>query len=296
MALRSIVLPLAVAVVVFTPFTSGAEGRPASGFVLYEYVQSSFKPKRIYALLFKASGELTQIRGYGLSQPGSVTNFLVGSFVPQKLIETNSTSRVAYTFFLVGTNTEFHATPVKLLSMAALQEQQIDLERLKADLRALIGQKDEIETEVKGLERELSSVRSQLMDQAGLDSLLQVKRETQAQEELTRILSEEAKALAARIEQARNLDEPKEYSDRLQSLSKDLEDTAKVTALADRLATRRKEAALESARRKLALVREMQDVDRERLAREVMNLRRKRRRLEIEKGLAPAEERMEHDF
>ena len=65
-----------------------------------------------------------------------------------------------------------------------------------------------------------------------------------------------------------------------QTLSADLRDTAQATAMADRLKDRKRVSAKENFEEKMALVKEMAQYDREAIAREILELRARRKLLE----------------
>jgi hypothetical protein len=74
-------------------------------------------------------------------------------------------------------------------------------------------------------------------------------------------------------------------------------ETAQVTAMTQRLSIRRREAAIASFRRKLALIREVGDSDAEILAREVLRLRARRKELEAQLSVGESPEpAAERDF
>ena len=122
---------------------------------------------------------------------------------------------------------------------------------------------------------------------AGVDEIVDLKLQIGALEGGGEGNQEEQERLRSLIARAREFTDSPESDARRRELQTQLEETAKATAMADRLNARRREAARETLNRQLALIREMRSLSRAELAQSVLQLRARRRGLERRLDISP---------
>jgi len=237
-------------------------------------VKVSFPP--FSAFLF-CSSDLQQVESNAavvIPRDGATQEYVVGARIPEL-----SGADVLVSFFLRGRDASFAATPVRRVTSTELQS----AEKGEFEVEALTTEQERQATEkdIMSLSYKLRELRALAMKSAGVDDLVQIQTElnryqsagVQRQNEGERL--KELLAIGRKESESLNLDPLR------QKLSEDLRDTAQVTALADRLKTRKKQTAKEGFQEKLSLVKEMSRYSREDLAKEILALRAKRKELEI---------------
>lgn len=137
---------------------------------------------------------------------------------------------------------------------------------------------------------ELKILRVKASQVAGVSDIVSVRGELSSISSGGERLEQEKRRLETLVKRAQELPDPVDINTRRKALSLDLKEAAKVTAMADRLNRRRKEAATGSLNDKLAMIKEAESVDIEALGQEVVRLREKRKQLEARFGVAPKAE------
>ena len=251
--------------------------------ILEQRVRSSFQPSSAFLLYPPVRGKV--VSQQALVVPSFGQEYLVGT--EAIAVSEQLEGGPPFCFFLKGRDASFAATPVRLEHSAASTRPVEDLER---ELTSIEEKKVRSSARLGELRMRLSELRSQAMQVGGVDTLIQL------QTELNRIKNADARrdneqarlkeliALGRKEKEIQGLDELR------QQLSGALRDTAQATALADRLKTRKKQAAKQGLEEKLQLIREAQSYNREELAREILALRAKRKQLEAERLQQTGEE------
>lgn len=261
--------------------STSAFAEPAD--LLDQVVSVSFEPKSVHALIAEKLGEVKQREAVAVRiGDGStgVSELLVGS----PLDRTDNTE-LAYSFFLKSRDNSFAATPVRLRTQG--QAQAIDAKALQEESANSKNHLIDVRRNYETVSGELASLRSQAAKIVEIDDIIDLKSELSGLKGFGEQKSAEKLRLQALIERGRKQSEPTEADERRQDLSDNLRDAARVTAMADRLRTQRKESAKATFQRKLALVREMSRYNPEELAREILKLRTKRKNLEANRGSEP---------
>lgn len=137
---------------------------------------------------------------------------------------------------------------------------------------------------------ELKILRVKASQVAGVSDIVNVREELSSISSGGERMAQEKRRLESLVSRAQELPDPEDINIRRKALSLDLKEAAKVTAMADRLNRRRKEAAAGSLSDKLAMIKEAESVDIEALGQEVVRLREKRKQLEARFGVAPKTE------
>lgn len=258
----------------------GAAAALAEDGFIDQRVRASFPP--FSAFLFSSSnvGSVQSSSAVVFSREGAIGEYIVGAQFA-RFKEPSS----LLTFFLRGKDASFAATPVRKLTSDEVQltpKEEFDAEALQADQ-----QRQQIERESLSYGTQLQDLRSRAMRIAGVDELIQLQTELNRYQTAEDQRQSEEVRLQELLRVGRQVADPADVDPLRQKLSESLRDTAQVTAHADRLKNRKKEAAKEEFQEKLALIKEMGRYSREELAREILMLRAKRKQLEAR---LPAEE------
>jgi hypothetical protein len=150
------------------------------------------------------------------------------------------------------------------------------------DIKLKIGERDIVESQLDPLKEEISKVGM-------VDDINNIQLQLAAMEDLIQSSQQLSNELDELLERGRSLVDPSDIDQTRKTMSEHLTEAAKITSVADRLNRRREEAALQNFKRKLTAVKEMKQVNMEDLAKEVLRLRRIRRKLESQLNLNPTD-------
>lgn len=270
-----------VRIIVLFIFLTLKNSACAENSIVDQRVRSSFQPWN--AFLFSSSTPGTVKNSPAVVVPGEAGEFLVGAYLDPSLRSSN----FFYTFFLRGKEGAFAATPVRKDSdkdAAVTDRADYETEALLSDEK-----RSKADQALSKLQNDLKELRARATRVSGVDDIVQLQTEINRLENSSEQRASEQSRLRELIEAGRKLSDSPGIDILRQKLSEDLRDTAQVTAMADRLKARKKQAAKETLDEKLALVKEMGKFNREEIAREILALRSKRKGLESKIGAAEEE-------
>lgn len=250
--------------------------------VIDQLVTLSFYPKQVILLLETSVGNVRRYSGMFVSatQEKPVGDrYLLGSPIPRTLLS-RLPDPVRYVFFIIDDQGNMATTPVRQLSKKALLRNGRAVRVLVDYVNAAALQLKEEDEALRTLLENTRPVRERASQIAGVDDIIDLKMELAKLQGFDEENVAEVSRLKTLVERGRNLPDMPNLYPLIQELSLHLEEAAKVTAMADRLNTRRRETALSGLQKKLALVKEAKNYDREALARDVLRLRERRRELE----------------
>jgi len=188
--------------------------------------------------------------------------------------------QVSYTFFLLGSDGTFAATPVKTLSSEVFHKAGQTEAELRTGMEGFSKRLALLRAEYQSADHRLNELRDRASVLANVDEIIELKLRLAKLQNTDQDNSAERERLKTLIELGRQQEDPPEVYELLQELSLHLSETAKATAMADRLNSRRREVARVNLNDRLALIREMKSVDSEALGKEILALRTKRKKLE----------------
>lgn len=264
-----------------------------TGNIIEQVVASGFRPDRVLMLRENGLGEVRQHVASYILRGGEQRENYEQIFVGARLGPNTAAShagKMLFTFFLIGNRGDFAATPITGWTMEQIRENNRSVNALLEESSTLEAEFKSKQVELTEVEAKLGELRNRASQIAGVDEIIDVKMKLTQVRGYGADNEVEQRRLRDLVERGRAYDEPDNSRIRVQQLSQQLAETARVTALAERLNARRREAARESVERKIALVQEMRGVDAEALAREVLRLRSERRELEAQLGPATTAE------
>ncbi|MCC6221069.1 MAG: hypothetical protein IT291_07510 [Deltaproteobacteria bacterium] len=258
-----------------------------SNYVVDQDVFLSFVP--IKAFLLIEGGEVKHFpavfieKDLGKGSKLGRKYFQVGAILPS-VIANKMGAILRFTFFFVGEQSQFAATPVVEWSMAELLSNYKGIEAVEAAVADLNSLLNLAQYQMSELEESLNEVREDASRIAGVDNIIMLKTR------LAELESDEVSKQAerARLERllaiGRGLADVPELSFYMQELSVHLQEAAKTTAMADRLSVRKRKAARAKLNYKIALAKKFGDENPVPLTKEVARLRQVRRQLEKRLG------------
>ncbi|MCB0323311.1 MAG: hypothetical protein KDD69_07035 [Bdellovibrionales bacterium] len=262
--------------------------------IIDQLVSYEFDPVTVLVLRESASGRVEQFRAEAVALDSvqaaepTARSYLVGAPVP--LVQSDSDqSNFHFTFFAASRDAAFAATAVKGWTRAELVENSPDAPELKRRIAAIEQELKILRVRAIDLEEQLAELRGKAAKIANIEAIIELKAKIATRQSREEDLTEEMERLRALIETGRQLEDPPQVDEWRHELSEHLREAAKVTAVADRLNRRKREAALQSFLQKLNLVKEMQQADPEALAQEILALRKERRELERRLGITSGE-------
>lgn len=285
--------------------TTAQEENPLGRFIgiIDDTLVLDFEPTMLFALYQDKAGRLTQYRAAAslISTPSVEAeksslfrSFVVGAplhFSPEK----ESSSPFRFIFVARGENKNLAHSPIQTWDAGRLRENskgatalEMQIANAKTELAALEAEKEEVKKTVATLKSEASSI-------AGVDAIVELQMQYDSLIGVEEEKDTEVERITRLINHARELPEPANVDSLRSNLAQNLQAAAKVTALADRLERRSKDAAVQKFKKKVKLVREMENADTRALAQEVLELRKRRRELENRLGKT-SQDSMDRDF
>lgn len=273
-----------------SPDAASGTGRSA----VDQFVSVPFEPQSVYLLLEKRLGSLEEyparyLRRETFTKSGAAPGELyIGAQVPYAGAS-REPEDVRYTFFMRGAEMSFAATPIRTWTQEAFTSNMATTDALREECVRTEHEIAQRRAESAVFEGELKGLRDQASKIAGIDEIIDLKMELARLKGFGDQKAAEKERLKALLAEGRGQQAEDPKIDVLrQELSANLRDTARMTAMADRLKSRRREAARTTVEKKLSLVREMSRYNPETLAQEVLKLRAKRKDLEAKLNIAPA--------
>lgn len=248
-------------------------------------VSVSFKPKRQFLLIETGLGAALQFPATYLPRDVNATaeqearRLLLAAAVPWAADLANN-REAHFTFFLIGEDSLFAATPVKSWTSDKVMENMQTTKQLHRAADELFSRAHSLDGTTAKMKLEIDTLREQVLQIAGIDELVSLKMKlAQLQGRGENNVSEQER-LKTLIQRAREMGDPPDIYARMQELSLHLTETAKATALAERLGRRQQEAAQQHVHNKLGLIQEMRELDTTALTQELASLKAERVRLE----------------
>lgn len=262
--------------------------------IIDQIISLSFEPQIHFVLKEIAPGVVKQYKASAVEmrednvEAGAAKKLLVGANVPL-----GQTSRKAngfhFTFFLAGQDATFAASEIKRWSEAELRQNSTPLPILEERISEVENKLKLSRVEALALEEKLTALRRRASEIAEADKIIALKIEANDAKQSIDHDALETARLRSLIDQARDLEDPDGIDSYRQELALNLEEAAKVTAVADRLNQRKKESALRNFLKKIELVKEMDASNPSELAQQVLQLRKKRRELENRLGITSSD-------
>ena len=263
--------------------------------VIYQTISLGFSPQKSFLLVGGRSGDVQQFPAEFVRtarrarEQGEDIQLLVGARVPERLTEIGE-QQIFFTFFLLGEESTFAATPVRGWNGDDLQERAATEEQIRGAMKELEKKIALKREQVSELDRSLETMRDRASSIAGVDDIIDLKMKITRLEGYGQENNAEVERLRKLVERGREQAEPEDIYQRLQELSFHLKEAAQATAMADRLNARRQTAAKLRLRQDLALIREMREQDVTELAQEALKMRSRRRELERDLNVEIVEE------
>lgn len=267
-----------------TPSDIGAQMPDDLSFI-DQHVSTAFDPKRSYIFFEPALGKVRQYPAATIAEEGKISDSetidrrIVGAKVALDQIPETSTA-VHFSFFILGEEGVFAATPVRSWPVDKLKENSQSVAELHGEIAELEAQKRENDLKILSLEDDLDILRQEASKIAGVEDIVELQREQRSVETMLKNSEKEKLRLERLVELGRELDDPQEIDAIRTDLLDQLKEAAQATAMADRLNARRKASALTVLKNKLASVRQTANLNPEALAQEVLRLRKVRREWE----------------
>jgi hypothetical protein len=244
--------------------------------ILEQRVKSSFQPSTSFLLWSPSKGRVVSHQAIVISSLSQPQEYVVGT---EGISDKSKLGPAPYCFFLKGKDASFAATPVRLNTAEASSPSLTEIESENAELQL---KQIQLRNNLNELKKKLVDLRGRAMLVGGVDSIILLQTEInrikngdiRRDNEQARL--KELIAVGRKEQDSTGLDELR------QLLSGALRDTAQATALADRLKSRKKQAAKQSLDDQLQMIRETSNINREEIAREILSLRAKRKQLEAQ--------------
>ncbi len=209
---------------------------------------------------------------------------LVGTQLPMQDLDQRA-PKPYFSFFLLGKDGMFAATPVRNWSRAKIIENAKSEQVLKVEIEEMRRERIQVGSETERIESDLRALRDRASRVAGIDELISLKTEVSRLKSFGEENTADRKQLKHLLNLAQMRKEPEGIDERRFALSQDLREVALLTADADRLSRQRQSAAEATVQDKLALLRETASSDPTALAQEVVRLRTRRKELERRLGV-----------
>lgn len=195
-----------------------------------------------------------------------------------------------FSFFIMGGGGAFAATPVKRWNKQMLAENSKTLELLQKEAETIERKLSVQQIEINNLEEKYKEVRTRGFALTGIDQIVETQTNLDRVKRARDEKAAEVVRLTELIEAGREISEPEGVVVRRQQLLDELKQAAQVTAMADRLNSRRREAAVAAVQRKVAAIRESKSIDANSLAKEILTLRVRRKALESKLNITGQEQ------
>jgi hypothetical protein len=246
-----------------------------------QLVTVPFKPSGVFAMLEQQVGEVKKIQSEAIipaiSGKDKAYEIFLGAPISPNV---QGSVMLNYTFFLKGADGSFAATPVKQAERSELVENGLSLEELEMEEKRLRNRSASVSEENSRLSDSLQDLRQRASQIAGVEDIVDIKMELARLQGFGEQASAESGRLRALLDYGRKYKDASDINRLRYELTLHLQEAAKKTAVADRLNSRRKQAAKSSLEQKLALVGETRGYDAQALAKELLKLRAQIKELE----------------
>lgn len=258
--------------------------------IVEQIVTTTFKPLTVFVLKETNLGEVKQFHAEAVrftqqkDQQNDAEEIIVGAPVSVQDSALRE-STFHFTFFIAGEDSAFAATEIKKWSEEDLKNSSVSLAQLSLGISELDEELKKKRVQSIDSQGKLAELRNKAYEIAQVNDIIKLKLELEHLGREKDRLATEAERLKALIEIGREQEDPQGVDEYRQQLALHLKEAAQVTALADRLNRRKREAALQNFKTKLKLVKEMDATNPQTLAQEILRLRKKRRELENRLGI-----------
>lgn len=281
------------------------EDNPLGGLVglIDDILRLDFEPQIMYALYEDRPGHFVQYRAAASriddSSAESDESSLLGSFVLGAPIhlspEENKAGKFKFILIASGDNGALSYSPVQSWDHARLRENSKGLVALDLEVANAKTELEQLEQEQARANKRINKLMAEASSIAGVDAIVELQMQYDSLVGVEEEKDTEVERIDRLIDNARELPDPDNINTLRSNLAQNLQAAAKVTALADRLDRRSRDAAVLKFKKKLQLVEEMKTADTKALAKEVLELRKKRRELENRLGKT-SRDTMNRDF
>lgn len=192
--------------------------------------------------------------------------------------ENLSVKNTYYSFILSDEKNHLFSTPfseVKKLNEAKSYKAKLENKNNILNLR-LTG----LRSQQEKLREESQKLESELGDKIDLANIIQLKSELESVNNSLEFFTDTKNYLFGLLQNRKNIKEPKDIAANSKILSMHLNDAAKVTAAAERLSRKKKETNLGKFKQQIRAIEEMQQADLSAMAKQLLELRNARRKLE----------------
>ena len=198
-------------------------------------------------------------------------------------VDYKTSQRVVFLFY--DSKGHFAATPVRNWSYEDAKQHTLTNREIESKIVNLHKDIEIAKSELASLETKLAELREQAATIAGVDKIVDLRVElaklTAPEEEK----EAEFDRLSSLVDAGYALKDPANTDELRAELNSQLVDMAKATVSADRLSRSKGQSAVERVRQKLRLIRDTKDIDADELARQVLDMRNRRREYESRMGL-----------
>lgn len=255
-----------------------------------ELISSDLNPSRVFGLVEIGPGEVARYPARFLDyhevikyprSTDTINHWIVAS--PLNIPAEKAT--LLFTFFLIEDKQTFAGTPVVGRSVAKVASESKAISQLEGDVTELRKKLVRQVAMLEGLDKELAELRKQASQIAGVEDIIGLKMELAELEGFSSEQESERGRVERLVKIGRKQSQPKKLRARRRELQGHLKEAAKVTAMADRLSARKRNAALGKLHSQIALVKGASSSNREILAQQALQLRKKRRALEAKLGV-----------
>lgn len=252
-----------------------------SGVMVDDIVELPFEPLEVYALFTNSAGEVEISPARYLALQTSLKNTVERLRYFLRAETTTKTPSEVFSFLALGADRKTAIfTPLTRISTRNYQLYQRTPESVTRGIQAVGDELEDSRAQLRAIADELRLLRDRASQIAGINDIVDLKVELANLQGRGQATQTEVQRLEALKMLGRHLPDPPQSKELQQQLLTDLKETAQVTATADRLNTRRRQAAAQTVEQKLALIKETQNYDPEQLGREVLRLRNIRRELQ----------------
>ena len=274
-------------------FSLPAQAQPVPegvGFI-DELIALDITPEKVFSLVEIAPGEVERYPAKFLDYyetirypkvVGDTNHWIVAS----PLTLPKETQSLTFTFFLIAEDGYFAGTPVVNRSLEQIIDERKPTSQLEEEVRQ---SRKKLLSQVKmleGLDEELAELREKASKVVGIENIVDLNMELSELEGFSSELESEKERLEELIKIGRKAKQPANLAQKRRELQAFLKEAAKVTAMADRLNKKKKNAALSTLRKNISLVKQTSGYNLQLLSQEVLKLRRQRRKLEAQLNLA----------
>lgn len=253
--------------------------------VVEDIVYLDFKPTAVFAIVEDELGKLTRYPAF-LPQmfiEGERRFFQSKEYYVLSPIKIKTSSNlIRFLFVFIGEDFKLASSRVKESESKDVVLAASSIPELNSRVSLKSVELTKVNLKLKELEDSYASIELKAIELASLDRLIEMSQEMEARKFVMEKNKQEKERLQELIEEGRSYESKLDLDELRKQLAIDLQETAKATAVADRLALRKKRSAVSNMQKKLLRIQESRNIDIEGLMRELSALKNKRKELEKE--------------